>query len=409
MKIKGTPSLLRGAVIAVAGLALLLPTTAFAGGATPPPPPKPKPSPPAMARDVLAGYRVEAAQTAALGRLQDALGQNATTYAGMTTRGPASAVIHLAGSASAVDPAVAGLKAAAEAQNIKVTIDHRAHSLAELQKVQDAIPSSAPFAALGGALVKWGIEPESNSVQVGVTSVTPDLVAQARAAFGDAVTVVQTDPVTSDLNRFNDIAPYYGGDRIDGPSFFCSSAFTVTDFNDNDLMLTAGHCFSQGDNVYVGTQKIGYVETRSYGDRQLDVEFLWNGSSTSNMAGAIYLGGVSASGNNPVLGVHGAANSCSGCRVYFDGSVTGQSLGYLTDGPRCIRFDGVVSCGLQEVVPLNGPLSTGGDSGGPVFAYDGNGGVTAVGIIKGHNSSGHAFYTRVPDILDHFGVSIKRG
>ena len=109
-------------------------------------------------------------------------------------------------------------------------------------------------------------------------------------------------------------------------------------------------------------------------------------------------------------------NSCQGCNVYFDGSVTGQALATIDtagNSTDCINIGGT-AC---HVVRVHGPggaaVCTHGDSGGPVFAYDGQGGVTAVGIITAvalnpdetpnHNV---CWYTRIVPILAHCQATI---
>jgi secreted trypsin-like serine protease len=109
------------------------------------------------------------------------------------------------------------------------------------------------------------------------------------------------------------------------------------------------------------------------------------------------------------IAVHQAANSCSGCQVYLNGSVTGQVLQTLVGLPYCAaRVEGWV-CGQQRTTPGVGPPFPShcqdGDSGGPVFAFDGRGGVTAVGIHS-LGSSAYCTYIQVPPILSRWSATI---
>lgn len=111
------------------------------------------------------------------------------------------------------------------------------------------------------------------------------------------------------------------------------------------------------------------------------------------------------------LPVHGSANSCQGCTVIANGSFSGLRTSLLTGpGNRCFTYGGGENCGQQLLTGVPGYVCQQGDSGGPVFAYDGQGGVIAVGIISAvDTTNGNCTYTQVPAILNAWTSTITIG
>jgi hypothetical protein len=348
--------------------------------------------------------RVATQRSATIDQLTRAVEQNPHTYAGVSTRGDTKVVIHLAGATSTVDPEVTRLRDRAVAQGITVSVDRQPRSLAALNRVHEAILSSTLFADRPSHLVSWRVDVDTNSVEVGVTEPTPDLVAAARKEFGDTVRLVQRDLIVPAAGRLNDRPAFYGGDRIWGPHA-CTFGFTVTDFNNNRLALTAGHCYPMGVRVTHNSYSFGTVSARSVGGSGVDSGFVWGAS----LAPRIWTGGVG--GDNTSVPVQGVATPCTGCAIEVGGSFSGQRTAMVTTGEMCINVSGNPQCHIREAVRLQSvaqPICQPGDSGGPVFSYNGAGGVSAVGIITGYRVGdyGVCYYTSMPAITAIWGVSV---
>jgi hypothetical protein len=146
---------------------------------------------------------------------------------------------------------------------------------------------------------------------------------------------------------------------------------------------------------------MGTVDFQRYGGGAMDNELI--GGST--YLGIIWIGGS----NGTLASVHSAFNSCNGCYVYENGAVTGQSLVQLSGYPYCDNLGGIQSCNVQDTYAVSGVGCQDGDSGNPVFAYDGGGGVTAVGIHHAGNGAGYCIYTELPPILSYWRATITTG
>jgi hypothetical protein len=377
------------AVVVALGAALTPGGTAAAGGSAAPTVGGADPT--ATSRDTLALVQ----------RLRDLTERAPDQYGGVSTQGADHVTIHLARNGAQPGVAVSEVMTAASRAGLHVSIDRRTYSLAQLTTIQDAIPGTEPFASLGAGLVLWGVDPESNTVRVGVTKVTPELSAKVRATFGGAVSLVEQAPFRATYGRLTDTPWFYGGDRITSGLGACTSAFTITNLYGTQYALTAGHCFGVGATVKTNGQTFGTVKFRRFGNGNYDNELIGGGDG---YAGRIWVGPVNTSTSYPV---HQAANSCTGCKVYFDGSVTGQALATLVGAPGCGNIEGQVLCGLQRA-DGSGTVCQEGDSGGPVFAWDGNGGVTAVGIITAvsTDSTSVCVYTQLPPILAYWQATI---
>lgn len=115
-----------------------------------------------------------------------------------------------------IEPSAVTQRLAADlsVQGAVVSFDHQKRSIRELTAISEDIRDARPFASLGAKLQSWGVHPDTNSVEVGVTTtVAPQLLAEVRTVYGDAVTVVQKPVAIAALSRLDDISPFYGGDR----------------------------------------------------------------------------------------------------------------------------------------------------------------------------------------------------
>lgn len=153
-----------------------------------------------------------------------------------------------------------------------------------------------------------------------------------------------------------------------------------------------------------GGYTMGTVYFRRFGNNNLDNELIGGGS----YAGKIWVGGALGAGTS-WLPVHSSANSCNGCYVYEDGAITGQSLVQLSGYPYCDNIGGATSCDVQDAYAVSGVGCQAGDSGNPVFAYDGTGGITAVGIHHSGDGAGYCAYTELPPILSDWVGTITTG
>lgn len=206
--------------------------------------------------------------------------------------------------------------------------------------------------------------------------------------------------------------------EIFGPGgSYCSSGFTVTNFYGTHYAIAAAHCWQNGTAVTTSGINVtdphipfGTVEFNGFQDGgNIDAELIGG----VNYAGRLWTGDVFSTVSQPATSVR---NSCTGCVVYFDGSLTGQTvLATLIGSPYAAYFcdvngnnchDGVAT---QEV-HASSRICRGGDSGGPVEVQDGFGGIIAVGVIRACSADGlYGWYTQLPPVLSHWVSTLTLG
>lgn len=307
------------------------------------------------------------------------------------------------------------------------------HSAQQLLQIRDSIETKQPLAgALGRSLTVWYSDPNTNVVVVGVTKVTEQITAAARATWGSAVRVVQRDrPVaaakitridgslrrvkigsgalTADgvapsaiapfPSRLLDAQPYYGGTRI-GLVTTVTGGFIVTEctaaFADSrGQMLTAGHCFPATKLVEQGyfdaatstwnyTDTMGRTDWVQWGNNRTDAAELNPAPALAQPpAGNIYW--------NLQTSYVGKGNSYmtkTGLHFCADGSFTGENCNGVVDAVDiCVNLANADKTTTHTCDLISGHSSNGsrlvqhGDSGGPVYVTV-PGGVARSGIIS---------------------------
>lgn len=139
-------------------------------------------------------------QLDAYNAIQTQLERDPATSGGVSANGTDRLVVHLLDGLAPTD-GLEVLVAAARATGATVEFDHVQRSLAQLSTLQsfgspDGACDSSVFAAT--RVVTCAISPDTNSVEVSVAELTPDLTVQVSARFGPAVTVVQG--ITDDMS-----------------------------------------------------------------------------------------------------------------------------------------------------------------------------------------------------------------
>ena len=186
--------------------------------------------------------------------------------------------------------------------------------------------------------------------------------------------------------RFNDYAPWYGGDRIASSSVGCTTGFAAV-YNGLPAMLTAAHCGGVGTSFWNGpTSSNGwnFMGNVTYSNSGTDVAAI-QVSSYSNYINV---------GSNPQaptqLYISSWASPVVGQYLCQSGSYTGEVCGLrVVDTNQyvcqswflwwCTSYQGPIA----DVINYLGPsyYSAGhGDSGGPVFLRMGSYGI-AEGLV----------------------------
>ena len=307
---------------------------------------------------------------------------------------------HPAVMAAAFASAVADLAAKDRTGNYVVTaVTHPYSALASL--TQTVANDQTQLASAGIQLVTWGPDPASNTVKVSVQNYTSQDQGVFDALFGVGWVSVASDPFSGApkrTTRFDDYAPFYGGDRIWNNTTYSKATKCTDSFNyvgkasGLTYMLTAGHCFAVGQTIYTNLhvrQTIGSVTAKHFTNNGFDI-------ATISITGA---GIVWTTGTN-WLPIHGAGDPPVGQTVTVNGSFSGVKHGVpVTATTKCVKFGtGVTTCHLDYA--YNGsPICTTGDSGGPVYQRLSTGGADARGVVIGVAPTLTCFFQEITPTL----------
>ena len=269
------------------------------------------------------------------------------------------------------------------------------HSLAELDAVRQRVTTDPEWQAVAGKLIStWYTDVRHNRVAVGVTELTPEVTRTAARVFGDLVRLhVAARP--DEATRTADFEPWVAGSRLTFPGG-CSSGYVIrtTTTPVQRRLVSAGHCGVLNSVVRNNGNEVGTVRTRSYVENGRDFAFVGGRSYQPFM----YTGGPSSGTGFPIKGTR---LSGVGLSVCTNGATSGENCAVEVSAiDVCVTFaSGHTTCLLDQADSTNGtdPVA-GGDSGGPVIAYD-SAGLKVVGSIIGGNDATvyfHSYHHVVP-------------
>jgi hypothetical protein len=304
-----------------------------------------------------------------------------------------------------VDPAQVQTKLAAAATRasasaLKVTVRAGCFSAAQLAEADAVIGARAwhPNAArvtFGGYL-----DPADSRYHMTFWQHDEAVASALQARLGDRVRIDYGTPALR--SRAADTAPHWGGAGIRSSTQSgntCTSGFTVRLPSGSRAMVTAGHCFNNGQAIYSGPYYFGGAGGE------------WNYPADDMI---VTTSGVTTYGHylysDPYGTTHavtGAATAAPHTYVCKSGMVT-KAVCYIevlgTGGRLC--YDG--GCNTYMLVATRPGVLVGqhGDSGGPVFARP----TTTTATIRGMEVGGTAFDNLYGEnwsqIAAHFNATI---
>jgi hypothetical protein len=419
-------ALVTGAAAVLAAGVLAAPAQASpAGPQAAPAGPQGAPAAPAAtaaAKPGLATSDAMAAPDAALSARQNAMmpaaqalsaqARNASSDISGVKIDPATGVIDLYRTNPAQSLGIAGLPAGVKLAVHQSKFTRTAMNQAASQVMQDA-------QALGQQKVgvtSVGPTVDGSGIAVTVLASDANQLADAtsvlRKQYGSIIGTVRSvsrQPSQNDLYfagwRFNDFAPWYGGDRIASSVGGCSTGFAAN-YNGGPVMLTASHCGGTGTAFYNGPTTGGgfnLMGSSVYSDTATDV------GAISVSSYSLYVN-VGAAENSTQLYVGSWASPVVGEYLCQSGSYTGEvcALQVVDTGQYnclswflwwCTSSQGP----LADVINYYGSASYSaghGDSGGPVYLRSGSSG-TAVGLVHGvlTGNAASAYPAYTPDTL----------
>lgn len=262
------------------------------------------------------------------------------------------------------------------------------HSMRELTAAMDLATKSQSWQSLAKPyLAQWYIDAQVNAVRINLTLVTRELQTAATSLFGDLAVLGVGERVVR-ANRQNQVdgPPWWGGDGVENSSGqHCSAAFSVW-YLSVARMMTAGHCWLNGNTVYQPTPSVycmGTIFGDTYGGGSYDIAVIDLSACNPGAQGYVYRSGYNY---RPVGGM---AHAYIGDQACFDGAVTEENCsGYENNDDICVVDNlGITVCHLVQAASNTlTKLVRPGDSGGPVYEISGSK-VYAQGMIFGYLAS----------------------
>jgi streptogrisin D len=240
----------------------------------------------------------------------------------------------------------------------------------------------------------WAVDPSRNKVIV----TADDTVTGAR--WDNLVSTVESMGGRATLQRSPGTFRLFaeGGDAIFAGRSRCSLGFNVVTDDDRPAILTAGHCTAAGSQFSLspGGRAAATVAESTFpgnGDFALLTYTNRNTDAPSEVD----------TGNGRTVRIRRAAEARVGQQVQRMGSTTGLRSGRVTGLNATVNYpEGAVTGLIQTTV-----CAEGGDSGGPMFARNGD----AIGLTSGGSGDcrrgGVTFFQPVTRALQAVGARIE--
>jgi hypothetical protein len=231
------------------------------------------------------------------------------------------------------------------------------------------------------------------------TNAPASVIESLSSEFAGAIDV-RAGGVTEDFTRRADTSPFWGGSSVKSNGWTCTTGFVVKKSTGTRYLLTAGHCFEPGWNVYTsdGNLHVGSVVQKApIASRDME---LIGGKSYGR---SIFVGGTNSStgkiveqAGDPVVNFVGYCRS---------GQTTGEQCGHKVTSVTA-NFCPTSGCKTNVIAYTTGGASAGGDSGAPFYINSGSN-VQARGIHVGRNTSTGTMYAEKWSVIAAtLGVSI---
>jgi hypothetical protein len=218
-----------------------------------------------------------------------------------------------------------------------------------------------------------GSSVDGGAIELGVDNPTaaqnylasPEVARRSTATETPEVRVKQASP-SKPVSRWNDSSPFYAGAALgpsSGSSSYCTSGIpAISTWDGRQWLVTAGHCYGVGTNVYTaGGNYIGQVK---YNRPDLDAAFIETPTNRWTWDG------LDAAGYTRYLnGVRNVAVNDFTCQLGYNSKVV-CNIRVVYAGSLSWNVNGTTVWGSYGVPQYGGVVARGGDSGGPVITIN---------------------------------------
>lgn len=262
-------------------------------------------------------------------------------------------------------------------------------SIADFCQVEQTISAVASLPASDGSALFRSYDPAIGKLRLRVENWDRRLGEYLEANFGDLAEVDYAQVGANfELTSRSTGVPAAGGSYYVSDGRLCSTGFRLG----TGSMVTAAHCnWTPGRNAYSqsGSNYLGSFRSSLYNAVSIDIQVL---ARSAPYSASIYVGpGVQNGDSSSRIAANGVYPThllTAGDSLLVSGGRTGQGSADFYSGVGCMILweptgTPFQACQLMSLF-VPGDVVMGGDSGGPVAAYDpSNGRVIAAGIING--------------------------
>ncbi|MEV6726211.1 peptidase [Streptomyces xanthochromogenes] len=352
-------------------------------------------------------------------------------YAGLRIDAPKN-VVHVYVTDRARTPKLlaAAHKADSTIDTKKIVVEKVRYNLNALHDARSRLLAKAEAKSLPYKIHSVAINAEKSVLDVAV-----DAPAKANASTPQLLSAgdiplnftqgQKIEPVSWADVKWHDSPPFIAGDVITDGNYYCSAGLPAVRKSDNTrVMVTAGHCFSNGQRVYTGAgttpsfgkyydglngQTGNYVGTVNGVATGWDAEQLIgadNNADASESTGYVPVTSYAYSHNGDYVCQDGAASFFMQQGTVCGIHVINDDITYSMDNGWTVR-------GVEGTRLPASPWATAhGDSGSMVYSTTGStrqarGVVSALNTPYQTHAGNYLLWTEATDIFNHFGLKLN--
>ncbi|MEU3374282.1 peptidase [Streptomyces sp. NPDC006660] len=353
------------------------------------------------------------------------------TYAGLRIDAPQNVVhVYLTDSARTPKLIEAARRTDSTIDTKKIVVEKVRYNLNSLHEARSKLIAKAEANSLPYKIHSVAVNAEGSSLDVAVDAPAKASASTLQSLSAGDVPLNFTqgqkiEPASWADIKWRDNSPFIAGDVITDGNSYCSAGLPAVRKSDNTrVMVTAGHCFPDGQKIYTGSgttpsfgnyynglngQTGNYVGTVSGVAQGWDAEQLIgadNNADVSESTGYVPVTSVAYSHNGDYVCQNGAASffmqqgTVCGIHVINDDVTYNMDNGWPVRGVEGTRL------------PASPWASAHGDSGSMVYSTTGSsrqarGVVSALANPYQTHAGNYLFWTEATDIFNHFGLKLN--
>ncbi|WP_234349955.1 S1 family peptidase [Streptomyces sp. WM4235] len=312
----------------------------------------------------------------------------------------------------------------------KIAVEEVRTTLAALHDARARLLAKSAAKSLPYEIHSVAVNAEASSLDVAVDAPAKAIAGRPKALGVDDVALnfiqgQKIEPASWSDVKWHDSSPFIAGDVITNGGHYCSAGLPAVRKSDNvRVMVTAGHCFGNGERIYTGAGSDTLVrpllrwserpdrKPRGYPGMapNWDAETLIGADNSADVSESTAYAPVTSyaysHNGDPDVCQSGAAScfmqqgTVCGIRVINDDVMFSLSNGWTARGVQGTRLPG------------NPWTVAHGDSGTMVYTKTGStrqarGVVSALSSPYQTNAGSYVYWTEATDIFNHFGLKLN--